>query len=163
MMSVLLASALSLAAPQALPSSLPDFSGTWRMDPERSVSAVQNEPIGPITLVVRQEADRLTVQTTTARGTTTDVYRIDDRAQAAAPGQAVARWQDRVLELEAVRNISGQSVTQRQSWRLEAGGRELHVESIVDVQHGYSVLGARTYGAGVDVFVRVGAPQESTP
>ena len=44
--------------------SKPDFSGTWKMDPSRSESAAQKEPIGPVTIVIAQtENSKATVKT----------------------------------------------------------------------------------------------------
>lgn len=155
-MSVLLASALFVAALAHQPGHDPaaDFSGTWRMDPERSVTAKQVHPVGPVTIEVTQAPDRITVRTTASGRTRTDVYRFDSAATPSAPGEAVARWKDGALELDAVRTISGQSVTHTQSWRLAENGSELHVESVLNVQHGYSAVGSQVYATGLDVYVR---------
>jgi hypothetical protein len=151
-----LASALSLALVLPAVADPPDFTGTWRMDPARSVTAVQGEPaITSVTLVVAHEPDQVTVRTETPRGATTDVYRFTGGREASAPGRSIARWEGDVLELSAVRTISGQSVSVRQSWRLDSESGELHVESVLNVQHGYSSAGARVYGTGQDVYVRV--------
>src|SRR5256885_7122426 len=40
-----------------------NFSGTWKMDPARSESAHQAVPIGPVTLVIRQTATELSIET----------------------------------------------------------------------------------------------------
>jgi hypothetical protein len=40
-----------------------DFSGTWKMDAARSESAHQAVPIGPVTLVIKQTATELSIET----------------------------------------------------------------------------------------------------
>ena len=43
--------------------SVADFSGTWKMDPTRSESAHQAVPIGPVTLVIKQTATDISIET----------------------------------------------------------------------------------------------------
>lgn len=156
MISLVLASAVSLALAPAHAQTRPDFSGTWRMDASRSESALQAEPVGPVTVAITQTADELRIETTTRHGTTTELYRLAPPGAAAAAGGApVARWRGQTLVTEVVRSVRGQSVTTQQSWTLSADGNEMTVESVVNVQHGYSVSNAKIYGAGRDVFVRV--------
>jgi hypothetical protein len=66
---------------------------------------------------------------------------------------AVAKWQGDTLVTNAIREIRGQTVTVQNVRRLN--GNEMIVESIVAVQHGYTQAGAKNYGVGKDVFVRV--------
>src|SRR3954453_14709553 len=40
-----------------------DLSGAWQMDASRSESAHQAVPIGPVTLVIKQTADDLSIET----------------------------------------------------------------------------------------------------
>src|ERR1700681_2396756 len=40
-----------------------DFSGTWSMDASRSESAHQGESIGPVTLIVKQNGNDLSIET----------------------------------------------------------------------------------------------------
>ena len=40
-----------------------DFSGVWQMDPSRSESAHQATPIGSFTLVIKQAATELSIET----------------------------------------------------------------------------------------------------
>ena len=53
----------------------PDFSGTWRMDASRSESAMQAEPIKSMTVVIKQTASDITIETTTERGTSTEIQK----------------------------------------------------------------------------------------
>ena len=55
---------MALAFPLAAGTqSTTDFSGTWKMDAARSESAHQAVPIGPVTLVIKQTATELTIET----------------------------------------------------------------------------------------------------
>jgi hypothetical protein len=108
-----------------------------------------------VTITIKQSAKEVHITTATSRGTSDVTYVIvPDDAPPMAKG-ANARWQNDALVTHALRDVRGQSVTVQQSRRLSAGGREMIVESIVNVQHGYSVTGGQTYGASTDVFVRV--------
>jgi hypothetical protein len=180
MNSILLASsALSLLFPCLLAAQTrPDFSGTWRMDASRSESAMQAEPVKSMTVVIRQTASDITIETTTERGTSIETYGFNpsigsatDKTRSATqkPASAAAsatqktegatektaRWQGDTLVTDVVRDVRGQSVTAQQSRRLTASGNEMIVESIVEVQHGYTLSGAKNYGSGKDVFLRV--------
>src|SRR5712671_3714484 len=44
-----------------------DFSGVWQMDPSRSESAHQAVPIGPVTLIIKQNAAELSIETRRAQ------------------------------------------------------------------------------------------------
>jgi hypothetical protein len=133
----------------------PDFSGNWRLDPNRSDSATYPELTRPVTLVITQTPTELRVETRTARGTSTDVAYFRNDQGAASAESAVARWRSDVLVIDAVRDIRGQSVTVQQALSMNADRNELTIESTVNVQHGYTLSGAKVYGAGKDVFVRV--------
>jgi hypothetical protein len=171
---LLASSALSLLFPCILAGQTrPDFSGTWRMDASRSESAMQAEPIKSMTVVIKQTASDITIETTTERGKSLETYSLiqTPRGEAAkSPEKAgekgaqpalekatekAARWQGEALVTEVVRDVRGQSVTAQQSRRLAASGNEMIVESIVEVQHGYTLSGAKNYGSGKDVFIRV--------
>ena len=183
MKSILLASsALSLLFPCVLAAQTrPDFSGTWRMDASRSESAMQADAVKTMTLVIRQSPSEITIETTTDRGKTTETYRLNPNignvtakteiATEKTPSatektgsgmektggttEKTARWQGDALVTDVVRDVRGQSVTAQQSRRLTASGNEMIVESIVEVQHGYTLSGAKNYGSGKDVFLRV--------
>lgn len=142
---------LSSAAAQGRP----DFSGTWRFDPTRSDSATYPELSRPLTMVITQTPDDVRIETTTGRGATTEVAKFTVKDVVPASGAATARWRGATLVIDALRAVRGQSVTAQQALTLNADGSELVVESTVNVQHGYSISGAKVYGAGKDVFVRV--------
>jgi hypothetical protein len=136
----------------------PDFSGTWRLDVNRSNSAAHSGAPRPVTLEITQNATEISIRTITEEGASTLKYAI---AQTEAPtlatttGAPTARWNGTTLTTDAIRDIRGQSVTVQQSRQLSADGNEMTVDSIVNVQHGYSLSGAQTYGASRDIFVRV--------
>lgn len=132
----------------------PDFSGVWHLDTARSDASAYSESPGPVSVTITQTPNEIQIATTTSRGTTTTTYAFAVSATSPGQGKPVARWQGEALLTEAIREIRGQSVTVQQTRRLTSDSREMIVESIVNVQHGYSALGAKTYGAARDVFVR---------
>ncbi len=142
-------------SPPTRAQSRPDFSGTWSMDLSRSESAMQADPIGPTTLAIEQTATELKMTTTRDGKSTTMVYRLDGTPTQIPGGTATSRWNGSSLVTEAVRTIQGQTVTTNETRRLSPAGNELLVESILVVQHGYTIRGAQNYGAGRDVFTRV--------
>ena len=141
------------ATPGAQPR--PDFSGTWAMDLSRSESAMQADPIGPTTVAIEQTPTELKMTTTRDAKSTTVVYRLDGTPVAIPGGTATSRWNGSSLVTEIVRTIQGQTVTMNETRRLNLAGNELLVESVLVVQHGYTLHGSQNYGAGRDVFTRV--------
>lgn len=137
--------------------SKPNFTGTWKMDATRSESAMQDQPIGPVTLVISHTDSELRLQTIRIGGTTTVVYRLDGSDSALKDGKSRTRWEGDRLVTESQREIQGQTVTTKESRRLVAGDSEMEVESEVLVHHGYSLSGARVGTKGRDVYMR--APQ----
>jgi hypothetical protein len=135
----------------------PDFSGTWKMDVTRSASAVQNEPIDPVTVVIAQSPTELRITTTQGQKTTTDVVKLDGSESRVTGGTAKAHWEGMTLVIESVREIQGASVTTKQARALGAAGSEMTVDAVLEVQHGYtlSTKGTKNYGTGRDVYVKV--------
>ena len=134
----------------------PDFSGTWKMDPTRSESAAQGEPVGPVTLVIQQTANELRIETTRTQGSSTATYKLDGSETTLPAGTATTHWDGTTLVTEVVRHLQGQAVTTKEVRRLSADGSEMLVEMALVVQHGYqnNVVGASNYGAAKDVYVR---------
>jgi hypothetical protein len=133
----------------------PDFSGTWRLDPSRSESAMQGEPIGPVTLHITQTANEIRIETVTPRGQSVETYSLSGRDTQLANGAGRARWFGELLVVDAVRDVRGVSVTTQQTRRRTADGSEMHVDNVLVVQHGYTLAKTRNYGAGRDVYLRV--------
>jgi hypothetical protein len=148
-----------LVAALALPSTAhaqgkPDFSGTWTMDPSRSESAVQNEPIGPVTIVISQSDGEVRIETTRTQGKSVVTYKLDGSEIKIPGGTAKTHWDGSTLITEAVRDVQGQTVTTKETRRLNSDGNEMLVETMLVVQHGYSLRGTPNYGTGKDTFVR---------
>ena len=151
--------ALAFAASLALgfdasTQSTPDFSGSWRLDLSRSDAEAHSDTPGPITLSIKHTPTEISITPTTSKGTSTETYRLAGGDPVAGPGAGTGRWKGETLVTEAIRDVRGQSVTVQQSRRLGANGNEMIVESVVNVQHGYSATGAKIYGASKDVYVR---------
>jgi len=135
----------------------PDFSGAWKMDPSRSESAAQAEPIGPVTLVITQTPAELKVETTGSTGTTAATYKLDGSKITVAAGTSSTHWDGAKLVTDSVLDVNGATVTATETRTLTAGGNEMLVEKTVVVQHGYpdTLKGTPNYVAGKDVFVKV--------
>ena len=142
----------------------PDFSGVWKMDPSRSESAHQAEPIGSVTLVIKQTVDELSVET--RRGTNNNqptssetlIYRLDGSESSAGPESASikvkARWDGVKLITETARSVRGSAVNMVHVFSVDPSGRDLTIDKTLTVQHGYQFQGANNTGTGKDVFVR---------
>ena len=152
--SALLICSLALPFP-AHAQTRPDFSGTWSMDRSRSESAMQADPIGPTTVVITPLAGGLQIATTRDNKTATIVYKLDGSTSPIPGGTATSHWEGAALVTETVREIQGQTVTTKESRRLTDGGSEMLVETVLVVQHGYTLKGTQNYGSGRDVFTRV--------
>jgi hypothetical protein len=131
----------------------PDFSGMWKMDPSRSESAMQSEPIGPVTLVITQTPIALRIDTTRVDGTSTVTYTLGGSENKIPTGTARTHWEGTTLVTEATHDVKGQTVTTKTSRSLNAAD-ELLVETILVVQHGYTLRGTPNWGAAKDVYTR---------
>lgn len=151
---------LTLATPLAHAQNRPDFSGTWAMDMTRSASAVQNEPIGPTTLVINQGATQLNIETQRDGKTWLIVYvpgsaeAMSNRTNRSNLLTSMWYWDGPRLITETVRDINGQTVRTREAHSLDPSGAEMSIETLLVVEHGYSLRGAQTYGSGKDVYRR---------
>ena len=136
----------------------PDFSGTWTMDEARSVSPTFDSFVGPVIWTIRQTADEMTVDIKRGSRAFTLTYKLSDKAPTGqAGGNAPTHrgyWDGEVLVTETAQNIQGQTVTTRETRRLQPGGREMLVERLVKVEHGYTLRGTQSYNTAKDVFVR---------
>ena len=135
-----------------------DFSGTWTMDPARSESAHQGDVFKPSTVVITQTATELRVETMRGERHESVVYPLVRAARPvpgpAAAGQPAAYWEGDKLVTETQRPVNGMTVTVKEARALGPTGREMTVETIVIVQHGYSMPGAKNYGTSKDVFTK---------
>ena len=138
---------------------IPDFSGTWRMVPERSGSPVQSQPISEMTFVIQQNADQIRLDTTSgAEPTQSSTYTLGPvpkpPAEPIGTGQR-AYWDGKQLVVERGGTISGQTVSSKQTLTLSPDQTELIVERVVIIQHGYTLKGTPNYATVKDVFARV--------
>jgi hypothetical protein len=133
----------------------PDFSGTWTMDAARSASAVQNEPVRSKSLVIQQTPTKVTIERTTDGKTFTTTYTegAADARSAASPGGRWY-WDGPRLVIESGGNVSGSTVRTKEVLSLGATGAELTVETLLIVEHGYTLSGAKNYASGKDVYKR---------
>jgi hypothetical protein len=142
-----------------------DFSGTWRMDASRSESAHQGESIGPVTLIVKQSGNDLSIETrrrdsaSSALQSEILTYRLDGtetttKGPNGTPIISKAHWEGPKLVIETARNISQSTVTTSHVYSLDPKRKEMTIQQTLTVQHGYQGNGAKNTGAGTDVFIK---------
>ncbi len=138
----------------------PNLSGTWVMDLERSESAMQDGHSGPVTYVIQQLPDSLTIETRRGEQSRTVTYKLSPSEKAAGPMEGVpaarAYWDDLKLVTETARPVQGQTVTTKEVWYLDSTGSEMTVESMLEVEHGYTLRGVKTFGMARDIFKKSG-------
>ena len=157
-MTSLLSAALAMAfVAQAMTAAKPDFSGTWTMDRERSESAMQEQPIGPVSVSITVSGTNVTIQTTRDGKPEVATYTIEERSSGPGvigAGTRRAYWDGRRLVTEGAGNVQGQTVSVREARTLNPAGTEMTVESTVTVQHGYTFRGAKNYATAKDIYTR---------
>jgi len=137
-----------LCAVSAFGQSMPDFSGTWVLEQKRSDAAAGT----PGTLTITQSPQSFTVarqvdgqldETVYELRTATPIEANEVRGPAelgtTTELQATAQWENGYLETRRVLSISGKTVTQVERRTLNQTGREMTVETVLQVQHGYEV------------------------
>jgi hypothetical protein len=142
------------------PASAIDFSGTWKMVPEKSGSPQQSQPITEMTFVIEQTADNIKLDITSAHDKPISVsYPLGPAPKlpedALPSGEQRAFWQGNKLTVERGITISGQTVSSKQVLSLSPDRSEMTVERLVIVQHGYTLKGTPNYATVTDVFARV--------
>ena len=143
--------------------SQPDFSGTWNMDLARSEAAAQGTPIGPVTLVIRQSPGEIHVQTT-RNGSTETVRYLPASAKPGGGAEPIGafRWEGAKLVTRLVTDINKQAITVEEVRSLDPSGREMTVEVMLVVEHGYQSGGTGVLRSqnspntskGINVFVK---------
>lgn len=161
----------------------PDFTGTWAMDVTRSQSAVLGPASAreqPVLLIIRQTPEGLQIERQLDGKTSSVTYSFSQEApvetalqtdpkavgtsgnSASAPVLGVvgtevkdarAEWDNGRLIATTTMNINGMTTRAGELLTLANGGRELLVDTVVQVQHGYE--GQKSAGKGRDVYVRV--------
>ena len=143
--------------------SRPDFSGTWSMDLTRSEAAAQGNPIGPVTVAIRQMPEELRIETT-RNGRTESVRYLPASMKATGGGELLGafRWEGSKLDTTLVTDINKQAITVEEVRSLDAAGREMTVELTLVVEHGYQSGGtglvrsqnSPNTSKGINVFVK---------
>jgi hypothetical protein len=141
-----------------------DFSGIWRMDAERSESAHQAVPIGPVTMVIKQTAAEISIETRrenikSSTSSETLTFHLDGSESTNVvkynvPVKVKAHWDGAKLVTETERNIQNSTITTMYVLSLDAEGKEMTIDKTLTIQHGYQFEGAKTTGTGKDVFIR---------
>ena len=134
-----------------------DFSGTWTMDLTPSESPHSGEPFKPVTFVIAQSDKDVRIDTTRGDQKENILYPLGRAARAvgtSAAGHPEAYWEGGKLVTETQRQVQGYTVTVKETRTLAPGGREMTVETMVIVQHGYSMPGVKNYGSSKDIFVK---------
>ena len=149
----------------------PDLSGTWTMDEKRSGSPGHDTFVGPVVWVIKQSPQTVVVDRKRGEKSLSHTYALADKK--APPPKADttvesppnptpsqrAYWDGDRLVTETMTDIQGKTVTTREVLSLTGDGRELTVERVVEVEHGYTMKGAQNFNTVKDVFVRA-APQQ---
>ena len=142
-----------------------DFSGTWKMDASRSESAHQAVPIGLVTLVIRQAAGQISIETRRHQNNKREIaierliYNTDGSESevtgfSGEPVKTKAHWNGAKLVTETARNVEDSTVTTMSVLSLGVSGREMTVDMTLTIQHGYQFSGAKNSSTGRDVFIR---------
>lgn len=136
----------------------PDFSGTWTMDEARSVSATHDTFVGPVVWIIKQTDQEMTVDIKRGPKSFTLTYKLYNKMPTGASTEGVpsyrAYWEGDSFVTDTAQNIQGQTVTTREVRTLQAEGREMVVERLVKVEHGYTLRGAQSYNTAKDTFVK---------
>jgi hypothetical protein len=69
-----------------------------------------------------------------------------------------ARWDGPILVTQTVYAVNGMATTKVDKYRLSGGGREMTVDTELQMQHGYESngRGPAGYGTAKDVYVKDG-------
>jgi hypothetical protein len=147
----------------------PNFDGPWVMDMTRSESAAQAAdatPRTPVKVAIETSASSVTVRTTTDGKGEHVTYTFDPATRADAGGtsgrderaidQAQARWEGPSLITVTIYRVNGMSAKKPETRWLSSNGKEMTVETEMQMQHGYESdgKGPAGYGVAKDVYVR---------
>jgi hypothetical protein len=148
----------------------PKFDGPWVMDMTRSESAAQAAdaaPRTPVHMAITATPSAVTIKTTTDGKGETVAYTFDPVTRAApdaqdkkderAIDQAQVRWEGASLITVTVYRVNGMSAKKTETRWLSNNGKEMTVETEMQMQHGYESDGSKGpagYGVAKDVYVR---------
>jgi hypothetical protein len=146
----------------------PNFSGTWTMDRARSETTraahLAIPETGPVEVVISQGVDQLSL-TRTREGKQDTVRYSLSKVELPVPvgtsgtydGVGIARWEDdNVLVTTTPHVINGMGVTVHERRSLSADGREMIVQTSLNVEHGYTGETGKSAQSPVakDVYVK---------
>lgn len=149
-----------------------DFSGTWDKDSTRSESAAQAISAAaeaPTRLVIEQSPVQVRIDRQRRDGRRDVVTYLfpDPKMVGAAPEnpkgaggttveQARAEWKDGRLLLRTALTVNGMALTTVETFTAMRGGREIHVETQVQMHHGYGGTdpAIKAGSTGRDVYVK---------
>ncbi len=135
-----------------------NLTGTWTMVAERSESPEQTPPINSIVLDINQSDAALNVTANRDGRTSATSYPIDNAPTPAAgtvgAGTTRAYWDGRRMVAWRAGNVQGQTVSIKEAFELNAESSELIVETTIEIQHGYTMKGAKNYASSRDVFTK---------
>jgi hypothetical protein len=141
-----------------------DFSGTWVLDTGRSGSLAQNNDLPKATIVITGLDDQL--QITSTRGPINESVRyafgsIETlqtqllKVQGGSTGAGlILKWEGDDLFTALPTRINDTAVTIVEHRRMSRDGKEMTVETRVDVQHGYQGSTSNSSPPVSDVYVK---------
>src|SRR5262245_32770013 len=91
----------------------PDFSGSWKLDEERSISPTYPGFVGPFVWVITQTPETMTVEMHRGPRTFTIAYTLFDKlptGPAPKPPSYCGHWEGETLVTESTQDIEGQTV-----------------------------------------------------
>ncbi len=119
---------LLIALGSAWAAANPDFSGTWKLDPERSRAESATEPKN-LVLEIEQQGPKITLTYIDHKGEKGDTMTLatDGTAQNVTidgePATATARWDDQHLVIEWTRNTPQGQVRETRRMKLGDTGK----------------------------------------
>lgn len=135
-----------------------NLTGTWTMIAERSESPEQTPPVKSIVLDISHSDAALNVSANRDGRTSATSYPIDNAPTPAAgtvgAGTTRAYWDGRRLVTWRAGNVQGQTVSIKETFEINADASEMIVETTVEIQHGYTMKGAKNYASSRDVFTK---------
>lgn len=114
-----------------------DFSGAWTLDASKSDPG-RGGAAAAATVVIKQTPADITIETKRGENTQVAVYKLDGspstntmmgRGGQAAEVVSKAHWDGANLVIETTREVQGQPVTSKETRSLDAGGKEMKVET----------------------------------
>ena len=144
------------------------------MDPARSESAAQTAAVTSMTLVIKQSASDLSIETRKGGSdkstptVETLKYRLDG-SELSMPGDSEvpvktrARWDGSKLITDTAGNINGAAVTLTHVLSVDTAGKVLTIEKTLAVQHGYQGQSGKNSSSGTDIFVKAKSSADKAP